>query len=267
MQDPIISVVVPVYNVEKHLPATVESLKRQTLGKNLWEAVFVDDCSADKSMSILKKLTEDQKNMRIITMPRNSGVSSARNRGISEAQAEYIAQLDGDDMYEPPALEVVAKNIAENPDSGYFYSSHKRVDKENKEIRAISARPFDAEKLLHYNFISPVKVFSRTVDSAIGGFRDTYAEDWDHPLRALDVLEPGQFTRIKDSLYRYVMRNGSCIHATTESDKRAMVCKFLKPQIEKRMGGPVEVFWSHNHTFEDGNSFNYYDWSRGVNND
>lgn len=101
-----VSVIVPVYNVERFIERCVKSLFEQTL-KEI-EYIFFDDCGSDKSVEILEKLikhTECSGNVRLIKNPHNMGSARIRQMGISIARGEYIAYCDSDDF--------VAKDIYE----------------------------------------------------------------------------------------------------------------------------------------------------------
>ena len=102
---PGISVIVPVYQAEKFLPACAESVTNQTFSD--WELLLVDDGCTDGSPRLCDALAEADSRIRALHQPRNAGVSEARNRGLREAQGEYIAFLDADDAFEPQALEIL----------------------------------------------------------------------------------------------------------------------------------------------------------------
>ena len=99
-----ISVIIPVYNAEKWLTEALESLQGQTYGD--FEAILVDDGSTDRSAAICRNFCNKDARFRLISQP-NSGVSSARNRGIDSANGEWIAFMDSDDIMPPDALEVM----------------------------------------------------------------------------------------------------------------------------------------------------------------
>ena len=94
---PKISVIVPFYKVERYIEKCASSLMQQTL-EDL-ELIFVDDCGGDKSADILQKVIEQYPNrdVKVIKMERNSGVSMARARGVEMAHGEYIGFCDSDD--------------------------------------------------------------------------------------------------------------------------------------------------------------------------
>lgn len=104
---PKVSVIVPIYKVEKFIEKCARSLFEQSLED--MEYIFVDDCSPDKSMSIVKNIAEDypnrKKQIKYCVHEKNKGLTSARNTGLSVAIGEYIAHCDSDDwvdltMYE-----------------------------------------------------------------------------------------------------------------------------------------------------------------------
>ncbi|MBQ3672876.1 MAG: glycosyltransferase family 2 protein [Paludibacteraceae bacterium] len=108
-----ISVVIPLYNKEKAVRATLESVLAQTYTD--YEIVIVNDGSTDNSVAvcedIINSLTPSFDNsLRIFSKP-NGGVSSARNFGVEKSRGEYVAFLDGDDLWEPTYLEEAAKLI------------------------------------------------------------------------------------------------------------------------------------------------------------
>ncbi len=100
MVAPKVSVIVPFYKVEKYIEKCASSLLQQTLDD--MEFIFVDDCGEDNSANILKKVIEQYSNrdVKVVKMERNSGVSAARACGIEMAHGEYIGFCDSDDWME-----------------------------------------------------------------------------------------------------------------------------------------------------------------------
>lgn len=102
MNNPIITVVVPVYNVEAYLRPCLDSLEQQTFRD--FEAILINDGSTDGSLQILQEYAERNENFFLIDQ-KNSGVSIARNKGIACAKGEYLAFLDSDDILRKDYLE------------------------------------------------------------------------------------------------------------------------------------------------------------------
>lgn len=103
MQTPLVSIIVPVYNVEKYIERCFNSVEAQTY-KNL-ECIFVDDCSPDNSRDIIDYLCKDSYKFIIVSHKENLGLSAARNTGIRRASGKYIFFLDSDDAITPNCIE------------------------------------------------------------------------------------------------------------------------------------------------------------------
>ena len=108
MHNPMISVIVPVYNAEKYLKECIRSILNQTI-QNL-ELILVNDGSTDGSGYICDEYINKDNRIKVIHKE-NGGVSSARNMGISEATGEYFTFVDSDDYLEPNALEILYNDI------------------------------------------------------------------------------------------------------------------------------------------------------------
>ena len=105
---PLISAIIPVYNVEKYIEETIESVLNQTFKD--FELILVDDKSTDDSLNTIKKklqnLNDDEKKkIIVIEQEENYGVSKARNTGIKKASGNFIAFLDSDDIWKKEKLE------------------------------------------------------------------------------------------------------------------------------------------------------------------
>lgn len=114
-----ISVVIPLYNKEKSIVSTIESVLSQTYKD--WELVVVDDGSTDNSVAVIESIIPSfhHSSIRLFSKP-NGGVSSARNFGVEKSSGEYIAFLDGDDIWEPTYLEEAAQLIHDYPNGAIY---------------------------------------------------------------------------------------------------------------------------------------------------
>jgi len=114
----VISVVVPVYGVERYIEKSLRSIFAQTLTQGV-EFIVVNDATPDRSMEIARRLAAEYSRLdvRMVEMGRNGGVSAARARGLAEARGEWIIFLDSDDHFEPTMLEEMwAAGIASGAD-------------------------------------------------------------------------------------------------------------------------------------------------------
>ena len=96
-----VSVIIPIYNAEKSLERTINSIITQSIGFENIELILVDDCSSDNSKSIINKYSQEYDNVKAIFLEKNSGnASTPRNIGIKNSASEYIMFIDSDDEYE-----------------------------------------------------------------------------------------------------------------------------------------------------------------------
>lgn len=117
------SVVIPLYNKELSIQNTINSVLNQT--NQNFEIVVVDDGSTDSSA---KKVREMQDRRIRLIQQDNQGVSAARNRGIKESRYEWVALLDGDDLWNIDHLEEVTKMMQQHPDEKVYVTSFKYSD-------------------------------------------------------------------------------------------------------------------------------------------
>jgi len=119
----LISIVVPVYNVENLIDETINSVLSQT--EENFELILVDDCSTDSSVEHILKY--DDPRVRLIRQPRNMGAYAARNRGVDEAQGRYLCYLDSDDLWEKEKL---ARELAflKEHNAGFVFTGYEFAD-------------------------------------------------------------------------------------------------------------------------------------------
>ncbi len=106
---PLISIIVPFYNVDRYIEKCICSILRQTY-ENL-ELILVNDASTDNSLDICRKYARKDKRMRIIEQPENSGVDKARFRGLETVTGEYIMFVDSDDYLPLNAVSILYQEI------------------------------------------------------------------------------------------------------------------------------------------------------------
>lgn len=180
MKKAMISVIVPVYNSEHWIAETLDSLCAQTY-ENM-EIICVDDGSTDQSVQIIKEYKQKDTRIRLICQD-NSGVSAARNRGISEAKGEYIAFLDSDDYVDPTVYEkMIALLEKENSDITFcgfvrFWPNEKKQYTVENNLEKLAKNPHDIKYFL-YSSQSEVKgdtLYTPDIHGAI--WRSVYKAD------------------------------------------------------------------------------------------
>lgn len=110
MRKRIISIIVPVYNVEKYLKDCIESILKQSMQD--FELILVDDGSTDSSGTICDRYAEKDSRIKVVHT-KNGGLSAARNAGIEIARGEFVAFVDSDDYVLPEFIEQMYKKILE----------------------------------------------------------------------------------------------------------------------------------------------------------
>lgn len=137
----LISVIIPIYNKEKYISKTIESISNQTY-KNL-EIILIDDCSKDNSVKICKEFQKKDKRIKVILNDVNLGVSRTRNKGIEIAEGKYVGFVDADDTIKPEMYEKLYNYITKydldfvqcrNVGSGKKLENDFEVIKENENI-------------------------------------------------------------------------------------------------------------------------------------
>ena len=108
---PVISVIIPVYNVGAYLDQCVQSVKKQTFSD--WELILIDDGSTDNSPQICDRHSKDDARIHVVHQP-NHGVAFSRNTGIRMARGEWVAFVDSDDWLEPDYLQILHQGAISN---------------------------------------------------------------------------------------------------------------------------------------------------------
>ncbi len=156
MNDALVSIIVPIYNVEPYLPKCLDSLICQTY-KNI-EIICVNDGSPDNSLVILDAYAKKDERIRIISQE-NKGASEARNNALNNANGEYIMFVDGDDWIDTDTIEIAFNTLKEHNADVVMWdyvrefenaSLPKNIYKENKIFKDGDIR------LLHRKFAGPV---------------------------------------------------------------------------------------------------------------
>ncbi len=125
----LVSVIVPTYNIEQYIAETIKSVLAQTYSH--FELLIINDESTDRSVEICLQFNDPR--IRIISQ-KNRGLAGARNTGIRNAQGEYIALLDGDDLWLPEKLANHVQHLESNPDVGVSFSRSEFIDAQGNSL-------------------------------------------------------------------------------------------------------------------------------------
>lgn len=136
LSKPKVSVFLPIYNKEKYIIRSINSIRSQTL-KDI-EIIAINDCSTDNTLKILKKLSKKDKRIKIINNDRNHGLLYSRAMGIIKSSGEYLINLDPDDKFNSNSDIKILYNKAKKSKFDYIIYKVKRIPRYKAQIKTIN---------------------------------------------------------------------------------------------------------------------------------
>jgi glycosyltransferase involved in cell wall biosynthesis len=181
-EQPLVSVIIPVYNGARYLREALESVFAQTYRPI--EVIVVDDGSADDSGVIAQSFSEVH-----YIRQTNQGVAAARNNGIEAAQGEFFAFLDQDDLWTPEKLKLQVDHLLGNPDLGYTLTQQKFFLGPDGTLPPWFRKElFDS---VHTGWVLGTLVVRRTTFERVGNFVVGYSaandSDWFFRAKAANI--------------------------------------------------------------------------------
>ena len=216
-ENPLVSVIMPAYNVEKYIEAAIRSVLSQTYTN--WELLVLDDGSTDGTAEIAENFVKADPRIRLLHNPQNMGVARTRNHGFDTAKGDWAALLDSDDVWRSDKLE---KQLAAAKRSGaeIIYSSYSMMDKNGKKMSEfIVPERTSYSAMLEKNVLDCSTVLlSRNIFSEYRFSTEYYHEDYAFWLQLLRL----GFTAFgcKDALMDYRIQHGSRSSNKLRSAKR-----------------------------------------------
>ena len=258
---PSISVIMPVYQAEKFLRASVESVLAQTFSD--WELILVDDGCRDNSPALCDGFARQDDRVRVIHKRKNAGVSAARNAGLDMARGEYIAFLDSDDGFEPKTLETLwCLRERAGTDTAACAHWNLRPDGtgwpeqvlpggvyDREQIREKIVAPLLGERLaapVFNGFIWRYLFSAQVIRSANLRFEGAYLED---ELFLLEYFCCAQSLAVTEQpLYRYLLNPASATHKYMK-DFQQVFDRFMERKealVEKYRLNDLRPRWREN---------------------
>lgn len=139
MNEPLVSIITPVYNAEIFLSETIKSIQNQTYEN--WELLLVDDCSKDNSAKIIKEFQISDDRIKYIKLEKNSGASVSRNTGIKNAKGRFIAFADSDDLWETEKLKIQVNYMLKH-NYGFTFTSYRYMKENGFKTNKVAKAPF-----------------------------------------------------------------------------------------------------------------------------
>jgi glycosyltransferase involved in cell wall biosynthesis len=181
-EQPLVSVIIPVYNGGRYLRACLESVFAQTYRP--FEVIVVDDGSTDDSGIIAQSFAE----VRYIQQT-NQGVAAARNNGIEAACGEFYAFLDQDDLWKPEKLKLQIDYLQSHPELGYTLTQQQFFLEQGATLPAWFRK--DLLSVVHTGWVLGTLVVRRTTIAQVGNFATGYSaandSDWFFRAKAAEI--------------------------------------------------------------------------------
>ncbi|HWE02304.1 MAG TPA: glycosyltransferase [Tepidisphaeraceae bacterium] len=241
---PAVSVVMPLYNTERHLAAAIDSVLAQTFAD--FEIIAVDDGSTDGTLDILRRYESRDRRVRVLSRP-NTGIVGALNDGLAMARAELIARMDGDDICLPGRFRKQVDYLAAHPECVLVGSQVLLIDPEGSPICAHLQTRYTHEEIDHdhlnrgWPMVHPAVMMRREAVDRVGRYREKYKWLEDHDL-FLRLAEIGKLANLPDTLLRYRLHFQSVCH--TRHDVQGPLKLALYQETQQRRGGaapPAEL--------------------------
>lgn len=204
------SVVIPLYNKELSILRTIQSVLEQTVQD--FEIVVINDGSTDKSAELVKGIRDSR--LRLINQE-NKGVSAARNRGIKEAKYEWIAFLDGDDIWKNNHLEEIKRMMEKLPEfkvyvTSFNYSDNRVCFKHSRQSRIFIVKNYFLESIRENIIWTSIVVINRECFNKVGTFKENLnrGEDldlWARIAQKYTIIKSSEIT----ATYRIEAENRS----------------------------------------------------------
>lgn len=232
-----ISVIIPIYNVENLLRHSLDSLKAQTFKD--FEAILIDDGSTDRSGAICDDYCLKDNRFKVIHK-RNEGIAAARNQGLSMAKGDFIFFMDSDDYIHPQTLEIMFSALQENREAEFSmvygkktYQHDEIIEDSFKDIsyKLISCGQEDmirglfgtSDQEIQYQVIWN-KLFRRSLIKDIQ-FKDIVAEDVEFIMRV--YLRTKRVVLFPFELYYYFQHPDSITHQDTNTNNQIVRERFI----------------------------------------
>lgn len=188
------SIIICSHNNAQYLGRAIRSCLKQSLDKSKYEIIVVDDASTDNSVSVLESFKDK---IVPIVLEKNVGVAEASNIGIRNALGRFIIRVDSDDYINEHTLLFMSEILNNNPDIGFVYCDHIRVDKEENHLERVNLSTLD----LLYRHGAGI-MFRKSYMEAIGLYDKEFKNAEDHELLSRYIKNFNGF-HLPVSLYRY----------------------------------------------------------------
>jgi len=217
--EPLVSVIIPVFNVEKFLRSTLESTMNQGLEPGQMEIIAVDDGSTDKSGEILHEYAAEHEHIKVLHQPNSGGPGSPRNHGIGVARGKFLFFLDSDDELTENALRDLVR-VAESEGSDIVLGKGEGINGRVVPGPVFRATRLNADLIDDnvYRTLSPWKLFRKSlIDDGQIRFLETISVGEDQPFVARAYLRAKKISVLADRPYARLRARGDGTNVTSSA--------------------------------------------------
>lgn len=204
-----ISIILPVYNGEKFISQSIDSVIKQT--EPDWELIIVNDCSTDRTSDIIAKFAEKDKRIKIINNKSNKKLPASLNIGFSRAEGKYLTWTSDDNLYKNNALYLMSRFLDENRNKDMVVMNEEYIDANGKVIGVLTDDynyKRCVEGLMIGCNVGAAFLYRKELAEKIGKYAEDLfcAEDYDYWCR---VAIAGEICYTNDVIYQYRVHDAS----------------------------------------------------------
>ena len=239
MSEPLISIVLPIYNGEKYMRESIDSVLAQTWRN--WELIIMDDCSTDRTQSIAETYAHSDNRIQYHRNEKNLRLPANLNRGFSFAKGDYLTWTSDDNMYLPAALEKMITTLIDSK-AGFVFADMHVINYDGQEITSwIDPHGFRVS-ICGKNIIGACFMYTRATMVTVGEYDTSLAlaEDIDYWQRAFQKVP---FVSIDEKLYIYRFTSESLTGTVRQAELGSAYVRML--QKNKPGFGKMSVRQKH----------------------
>lgn len=207
MIDGLVSIIMPSWNTGRFIAESIQSVIDQTYKK--WELLIVDDCSTDNTDEVVSSFKDYR--IKYFKNEKNLGAALTRNRALREAQGEWIAFLDSDDLWTPEKLEKMITFMKEN-NCSFAYHEYVKIDEESKPLNIYVSGPSVVTKKKMYNYGYPGCLTFMYNAKAMGLIQIKDIKKNNDYAILLKLCKKANCYLLKENLAKYRIRKKSISH-------------------------------------------------------
>ena len=207
--DGLVSIIMPSWNTEKYIAETIQSVIDQTYTN--WELLIVDDCSSDNTDEIVTSFKDDR--IKYYHNKKNLGAALTRNKALREAQGEWIAFLDSDDLWMPEKLEHQIGFMKKN-NYTLSFTEYEKIDEKSRPLNIYVSGPekVNKHKMYNYDYIGQLTMMYSAKEFGLIQIKDIKKNN-DYAIRLQLYKKNGTCAYLlKENLAKYRVRKVSISH-------------------------------------------------------